>query len=118
MPGHPSMGAWVTYGLGTENQKLPAFVVLPDFRSLPFSGAQQWGSGFLPASYQGTVLRWKGESIRDLKSPEEISVEAQNSERELLRSFNHEYSEDHFTNPDLQARIDSYELAYRMQVEV
>ena len=65
MPGHPSMGAWMTYGLGTENQNLPAFVVLPDFRSLPFSGSQQWGSGFLPASYQGTVLRWKGEAIRD-----------------------------------------------------
>ena len=66
-PGHPSMGAWMTYGLGTENQNLPAFVVLPDFRSLPFSGSQQWGSRFLPASYQGTVLRWKGEAIRDLK---------------------------------------------------
>ena len=64
-PGNPSIGAWLTYGLGTENQNLPAFVALPDFRSIPFSGAQQWGSGYLPASYQGTVLRWKGEAIRD-----------------------------------------------------
>ena len=63
IPGKPSLGAWVTYGLGTENQNLPAFVVLPDFRSLPFSGSQQWGAGFLPASYQGTVLRWKGDPI-------------------------------------------------------
>jgi hypothetical protein len=117
-PGNPSIGAWLTYGLGTENQNLPAFVALPDFRSIPFSGAQQWGSGYLPASYQGTVLRWKGEAIRDLKSPPGSSAEAEQSERELLRSFNHAYLENHFTNPDLQARIDAYELAYRMQTEV
>jgi hypothetical protein len=118
MPGSPSMGAWVTYGLGTENQNLPAFVALPDFRSVPFSGAQQWGSGFLPASYQGTVLRWKGEPIRDLQPPSDVSAKAMQSERDLLRSFDHSYLENHFTNPDLQARIDAYELAYRMQTEV
>jgi hypothetical protein len=117
-PGNPSIGAWLTYGLGTENQNLPAFVALPDFRSIPFSGAQQWGSGYLPASYQGTVLRWKGEAIRDLKSPAGSSAEAEQSERELLRNFNRAYLENHFTNPDLQARIDGYELAYRMQTEV
>src|SRR6266566_8037477 len=118
IPGKPSMGSWITYGLGTENQNLPAFVVLPDFRSLPFSGSQQWGSGFLPASYQGTVLRWKGEAIRDLRPPEGLSPQARQSERELLRSWNQEYLKDHFTNPDLQARLDSYELSYRMQTEV
>jgi len=117
-PGSPSVGAWLTYGLGSENQNLPAFVALPDFRSIPFSGAQQWGSGFLPASYQGTVLRWKGEAIRNLRPPEGLSEEAQRSEQELLRNLNQVFLRDHFTNPDLQARIDSYELAYRMQTEV
>ncbi len=118
MPGHPSMGAWVTYGLGTENQSLPGFVVLPDFRSITFSGSQQWGSGFLPASYQGTMLRWKGEPIRDLKPPAEIGAEAQQQQMQLLRSYNQSFLEKHFTNPDLQGRIDAYELAYRMQAEV
>jgi hypothetical protein len=118
IPGKPSMGAWVTYGLGTENQNLPAFVVLPDFRSLPFSGSQQWGPGFLPASYQGTVLRWKGDPILDLKPPDGVTPAAQSSEMDLLRAYNQEYLQKHFTNPDLQGRMDSYELAYRMQSEV
>jgi hypothetical protein len=118
IPGKPSMGSWVTYGLGTENQNLPAFVVLPDFRSLPFSGSQQWGPGFLPASYQGTVLRWKGDPILDLKPQADVTPEIQSSEMELLRSYNQEFLAKHFTNPDLQARMDSYELAYRMQAEV
>lgn len=118
MPGRPSMGSWLTYGLGTENQNLPAFVVLPDFRSLPFSGSQQWGSGFLPASYQGTVLRWKGEAIHDLNPPPEVTPDLQRRQMELLRTYNQEYLNRHFTNPELQGRIDAYELAYRMQAEV
>jgi hypothetical protein len=118
IPGKPSMGAWVTYGLGTENQNLPAFVVLPDFRSLPFSGSQQWGPGFLPASYQGTVLRWKGDPILDLKPPADVTAEAQARQMDMLRSYNQEFLATHMTNPDLQGRMDSYELAYRMQAEV
>jgi hypothetical protein len=59
MPGNPSVGAWLTYGLGSENQSLPAYVALPDFRSIPFSGSQQWGSGFLPATYQGRCFAGK-----------------------------------------------------------
>jgi hypothetical protein len=117
-PGNPSLGAWLSYGLGTENQNLPAFVALPDFRSIPFSGSQQWGSAFLPASYQGTVLRWKGDPIRDLRSPAGLSLEAQQQQRELLRNFNQDYLQKHFTNPELQARIDAYELSYRMQAAV
>ena len=113
-----SLGSWVTFGLGSENQNLPAFVVLPDFRSIPFSGSQQWGSGFLPASYQGTVLRWKGEPIRDLNPPESVSADAQREEMDLLRTYNQEWLKTHFSNPDLQGRIDAYELAYRMQAEV
>jgi hypothetical protein len=111
IPGKPSMGAWVTYGLGTENQNLPAFVVLPDFRSLPFSGSQQWGPGFLPASYQGTVLRWKGDPILDLKPPPDVTAEAQARQMDMLRSYNQEFLAAHMTNPDLQGRMDSYELA-------
>jgi hypothetical protein len=118
IPGKPSVGAWTTFGLGTENQNLPAFVVLPDFRSLPFSGSQQWGPGFLPASYQGTVLRWKGDPILDLKPPAGVTPETQAHEMDLLRSLNQDYGSKHFTNPDLQGRIDAYELAYRMQTEV
>lgn len=118
MPGNPSMGAWITYGLGTENQDLPAYVALPDFRSLPFSGAQQWGSAFLPASYQGTVLRWKGEPIRDLAPPAERTAEERERIRALLREFNEAHLAKHESFSELQARIDAYELAYRMQTEV
>jgi len=118
IPGKPSLGAWLTYGLGTENQNLPAFVVLPDFRSLPFSGSQQWGPGFLPASYQGTVLRWKGDPILNLRPPEGVTPEMQKTDMDLLRAYNQEFIGKHASNPDLQGRIDSYELAYRMQSEV
>lgn len=118
LPGNPSVGAWVTFGLGTENRNLPAFCALPDFRSIPFSGSQQWGSGFLPASYQGTVLRWKGEVVRDLEAPPAVDPEMVAASRDLLRSYNRSYLDRHFTNPDLQARIDAYELAFRMQAEV
>jgi hypothetical protein len=117
IPGKPSVGAWTTYGLGTENQNLPAFVVLPDFRSLPFSGSQQWGPGFLPASYQGTVLRWKGDPILDLNPPANVTPETLSQQMDLIRSYNQEFLSKHFTNPDLQGRMDSYELAYRMQAE-
>ncbi|MEX2261182.1 MAG: DUF1501 domain-containing protein [Bryobacteraceae bacterium] len=118
MPGHPSAGAWVGYGLGTQNQNLPAFVVLPDFRSITFSGSQQWGSGFLPASFQGTMLRWKGDPIADLTPPGDVTSDMQRQEMELLREFNQDHLERNPTNPDLQARIDAYELAFRMQAEV
>jgi hypothetical protein len=118
LPGRPSVGAWVTYGLGTENQNLPGFVVLPDFRSIPFSGTQQWGPGFLPASYQGTMMQWKGDPVNDLKPPADVTEEDMKAQMELLRTYNHAYVEKNFTNPDLQGRIDAYELAYRMQTEV
>jgi hypothetical protein len=118
MPGHASLGAWTTFGLGTENQNLPGFVVLPDFRRLPFSGSQQWGAGYLPASYQGTMLRWKGEPISDLYPPAGVTPADQKLQLELLRAYNLEHLRTRFSNPDLQGRIDAYELAYRMQMEV
>jgi len=118
LPGRPSVGAWTTFGLGTENQNLPGFVVLPDYRALPFSGSQQWGPGFLPASYQGTMMQWKGDPIADLRPAAKLTEEDKRQQLELLRSFNHAYLDNNFTNPDLQGRIDAYELAYRMQTEV
>ncbi len=118
LPGRPSVGSWVTYGLGTENQNLPGFVVLPDFRALPFSGSQQWGAGFLPAAYQGTMMQWKGEAIHDLQPQSGVSEQDMRDQMDLLRAFNHDYLKDNFTNPDLQGRIDAYELAFRMQSEV
>ena len=118
IPGNPSMGAWVTYGLGTGNQNLPAFVAMPDFRSIPFSGAQQWGSGYLPAEFQGTVLRATSEPIRDLASPGNVAPEAIKAEREALRGMNGSFAALRADYPDLRARMDSYELAYRMQLEV
>ena len=117
-PGNPSMGAWATFGLGTANRNLPAFVAMPDFRSIPFSGSQQWGSGYLPASYQGTVMRASSEPIRDLADPSGVDPSLLAAERAALRGLNTRFAELRFDNPDLQARIASYELAYRMQTEV
>ena len=118
IPGNPSVGAWVTYGLGSGNQNLPAFVAMPDFRSIPFSGAQQWGSGYLPAEFQGTILRASSEPIRDLASPSDVAPGLLEAEREALRGMNGGYADLHEDNPDLRARMNSYELAYRMQMEV
>ncbi|MBM3783138.1 MAG: DUF1501 domain-containing protein [Acidobacteria bacterium] len=118
IPGNPSMGAWITYGLGTRNKNLPAFVAMPDFRSIPFSGAQQWGSGYLPAEYQGMVMRAASEPVRDLASPAAVEPSLIAAERDVMRTLNASFGERRSDNADLQARIDSYELAYRMQMEV
>ena len=100
------------------NQNLPAFVAMPDFRSIPFSGAQQWGSGYLPAEFQGTILRATSEPIRDLASPSDVDPGLLEAERAALRGLNGGYADLHEDNPDLRARMNSYELAYRMQMEV
>ncbi|MFN9298975.1 MAG: DUF1501 domain-containing protein [Acidobacteriota bacterium] len=118
IPGNPSVGSWVTYGLGSRNKNLPSFVAMPDFRSIPFSGAQQWGSGYLPAEYQGMVMRSGSEPVRDLASPPTVPSSLLHAEKDLLRSLNHSYQLQRPDNADLQARIESYELAYRMQTEV
>jgi len=78
LTGFPTLGAWVTYGLGTENQSLPAFVVVYDHRGGPYNGPSNWGAGFLPASYQGTVFRSMGDPILDLRpSADYVTPEAQ-----------------------------------------
>ena len=114
--GYPSMGSWVTYGLGSENQSLPAFVVIHDPRGGPFTGSSQWSSGFLPAAYQGTVFRAAGDPILDLYPPDgSLSPEQQRSELDELSRINQNYAEKHPGISELTARISSYELAFRMQ---
>jgi hypothetical protein len=115
--GDPGIGAWVTYGLGTLNQNLPGFVVLPEV-SYPQGGASNWGSGYLPAVYQGTPLRAKGSPILDLAPPPGISAERQRRNLDLLARLDAAHAAQHPGADALAARMESYELAYRMQMEV
>jgi hypothetical protein len=114
LAGRPSMGAWVTYGLGTANKNLPSFVVMTDDKD-PVGGTNNWSSGFLPAVYQGTQFRRGDTPILDLKPPETISDEQQRNQLGLLRSLNEIWSRDKPGDSELDARIRSYEMAYQMQ---
>ena len=116
LPGRPSMGAWVTYGLGSENQSLPGFVVMWDHRGGPIGGAQNWTSGFIPAAYQGTPFRSQGEPIIDLHPPDEIKPQQQRARLRLLAQLNEQHLAENPGEQELAARIYSYELAYRMQM--
>jgi hypothetical protein len=113
--GYPSLGSWVTYGLGTENQSLPAFVVIFDARGGPFGGPANWSAGFMPAAYQGTVLRAAGDPIMDLNPPESMSREEQTRRLALLAKLNEMDAARNPGNSELAARISAYELAFRMQ---
>ena len=114
--GHPSVGSWVTYGLGSENQSLPGFVVVYDHRGGPFSGPANWSSGYLPATYQGTVFRSQGDPILDLRPPSDLlAPEQQRARLDHLAELNEEHAKRHPGSSELAARIASYELAYRMQ---
>ena len=115
LQGHPSVGSWVTYGLGTQNQDLPGFVVMTDHRGGPIGGAPNWSSGFMPATYQGTLFRASGTPILDLSPGEGISAAEQRSSLDLLAKMNEEHLHDHPGDSELEARIGAYELAYRMQ---
>ncbi|MDF2376714.1 MAG: DUF1501 domain-containing protein [Verrucomicrobiales bacterium] len=113
--GHPSLGSWVNYGLGSVNENLPGYVVMLDQSGGPISGAKNWTSGFMPASYQGTVFRSQGSPILNLKN---VNGMADQEQRMLIDSLNHlnsEHLSPRFDNTNLAARIASYELAYRMQ---
>src|SRR5262245_11499153 len=115
--GFPSVGAWVTYGLGSENQNLPAFVVIYDAGGGPFSGPANWGAGFLPAAYQGTVFRPTGDPILDLSPPAKyVTPEQERARLDQLNWMNQNHAEKHPGSTELAARIASYELAYRMQM--
>jgi hypothetical protein len=113
--GFPSVGAWVTYGLGSDNSSLPAFVVMNDYRGGPLGGPNDWGPGFLPAGYQGTRFRAVGEPIVDLKPPEGMSPEEQRARLDTLAKLNELDMQKYPSSSELAARISSYELAYRMQ---
>jgi hypothetical protein len=114
LAGRPSMGAWVTYGLGSANQNLPSFVVLTDERDV-LGSSKNWSSGFLPAVYQGTQFRREGPPIFHLNPPETISDPQQQSKLKLLADLNRHFGLDKQEDSDLDARLKSYELAYRMQ---
>jgi len=113
--GFPSVGSWVTYGLGSESQGLPAFVVIYDVHGGPFGGPANWSAGFMPAAYQGTVFRSAGDPIIDLKPPAEVKPEQQRAELDLLAKLNEMDLQKYPGSSELAARISSYELAYRMQ---
>jgi hypothetical protein len=113
--GKPSLGSWVGYGLGTENDDLPAYVVLPDPGGGIKGGAPAYGAGFLPASHQGTVMRGGPVPIVDLAPPEGIAPDDQRRTLDLIGRLNARHLADRDDDPALVARIASYELAYRMQ---
>jgi hypothetical protein len=113
--GSPCLGSWMNYGLGSENENLPGFVVMLDPRGGPISGAKNWSSGYMPASYQATVMRSQGDPILDLNPPEGMSVPAQRRLLDALREYNEEHAQPRSENSDLAARIASYELAFKMQ---
>ena len=115
--GDPAVGARVTYGLGSENQNLPAFVVLPE-ASYPQGGSANWSNGYLPAYYQGTTLRSHGSPILDLAPPRHVTRDAQRANLDLLAAFNAADRSRHPHHAELAARMESYELAFRMQSEV
>jgi len=115
--GDPAMGAWTTYGLGTLNQDLPAFVVLPE-GAFPQGGAANWSNGFLPAHYQGTPLRPAGSPILDLNPPAGVTRDVQRANLDLLARLNQADYERNPHDADLAARMEAYELAFRMQTEV
>ena len=115
--GDPAIGSWVTYGLGSDNANLPGFVVLPR-TSYPQGGAGNWSNGFLPAKYQGTPLRPEGSPILDLRSPPGISRDRTRRNLDLLRELNEQHLKARLDRNDLEARMQSYELAFRMQIEV
>jgi hypothetical protein len=115
--GFPCVGSWVNYGLGSENQNLPGFVIMADplNRGLPKGYAQNWGSGFLPSVYQGTYLRPKGEPIDNLARRSGMSDKEQRAQLDLIADLNRDHLQNAADN-ELNARIESFELAYRMQV--
>jgi len=115
--GEPSLGSWISYGLGSINENLPSFVVLPEL-AYPQGGPGNWSNGFLPAHYQGTPLRPKGSAILNIDPPPGVSRYHQRESLDLLQSFNKKHLGQHPSHDELAARIENYELAFRMQMEV
>ena len=118
LTGFPSMGAWVTYALGSERENLPAFVVLPDPRAHPWGGTVQWSNGFLPAAVQGTMFRGTATPVPDLATPAGTQPESRQAALAWLNRQNKRYADEHPGDSALDARVRSYELAASMQLSV
>src|SRR3954470_16183928 len=114
LAGRPAMGAWTTYGLGTANESLPTFVIMTDAGEVN-GGPKNWSSGFLPAVYQGIQFRNEGAPIYHLTPPKTVSERQQRSKLDFLAKLNQHFSATQPDNTELSARLNSYELAYRMQ---
>lgn len=115
--GRPSLGSWVSYGLGTENEDMPAYVVMQDNRSSVVNGPRNWGAGFMPASYQGIRIQEGNDPIPNLNPPEGVSQEQQISKLSYLSKLNQGFASQFPSQTELDARIASYELGFRMQAE-
>jgi hypothetical protein len=115
LSGAPSIGSWLNYGLGSENENLPGYVVMLDPRGGPISGAKNWSSGYMPAQYEGTIFRSQGTPILDLARPAGTSEAAQRRLLDTLREYNGDHQAQRPGNSALEARIASYELAFKMQ---
>jgi hypothetical protein len=115
LSGSPALGSWVNYGLGTVNQNLPGFVVMLDPKGGPISGAKNWSSGYMPATYAGTVLRSEGSPILDLQAPAGTTRAVQREMLDAAAAINQRHLATRADQQDLAARISSYELAYQMQ---
>ena len=116
--GYPCVGSWVTYGLGTESQSLPAFCAMYDTlgRGIPKGHSLNWGAGFLPTVFQGTAFKPQGEPIDNLSRPADMAADRQRAQLDLLKKLNQPSLIQHPTEADLTARVESFELAYRMQM--
>lgn len=115
LSGRPCLGSWTNYGLGSENENLPGFVVLMDHQGAPVNGALNWTSGFMPSAYQGVPFRPTGDPIAYLAPPKGVTPEQQRARLDLLNRWNRRHQQQHPDEDALSARIASYELAYRMQ---
>jgi len=116
--GFPVFGSWLSYGLGSETDELPSFVVIPDSRGFPAGGTINWSNGFLPARHQGVVFRSQGTAIDDLQPAIPISADREQATRALLSAMNERHLAAHAADDALSARVRSYELAAKMQLSV
>lgn len=114
-PGSPSIGSWVNFGLGSENENMPGYIVIQDPRGAPVNGAAVWANGYLPATYQGALLRPTGSPILNLNRPQGLSEPQQRAELDALHWLNQKHLDAHPGATELEARIRAYELAFRMQ---
>src|SRR5215475_9738112 len=116
--GFPAAGTWLSYGLGCEVDNLPTFVVLPDSRSLPTGGANNWSSGFLPARHQGVALNTSGPPVRNLQPSSKVDAATQAARFAAVAELNRQHLARYGTDDALQSRLQSYELAARMQLAI